>query len=103
MVYLRFLIPKSFKSSVTQVTSQVVNAMALYSSSTVDLAITCFFDFHDIGDDLKKMHKPIVEFQDAQTNCRVSSHRALRLITVTICCKSNSGVGCRENTLPRTR
>lgn len=55
--------PMSLSSDDSQLTSQHVNVMALYSASAVDLVtVVCFFVFQDTGDDPSKTQYPDVDF-----------------------------------------
>lgn len=62
---VRFLSPKSLKRQNNKVTSQELNAVALYSAE--DLATTyCFLDFHDTGEAPNKMQNLVVDLLEVE-------------------------------------
>lgn len=59
----RLRIPITFNKDVSQVISQAVRAMTLYSDSAVERATSdCFLIFHDMGELPRRMQNPLVDF-----------------------------------------
>ncbi|GKF72679.1 hypothetical protein Tco_0208793, partial [Tanacetum coccineum] len=76
--------PKSLKRHLIQETSQVASPKALYSASVELLETTvCFFDFHEIKQDPKKIQYPVSE--NFNKGFKMRSSGSLNELTESLC------------------
>ena len=76
---LEVMEPQLLNSLTTQVTSEDVAAIALYSASEEDLeTVDCFLDLHDIGDFPNKRMKPVTDLLQSGQAAQSESEKACK-------------------------